>query len=263
MELADQQPQPGASSPDPATSPQIRGFWDEDAAVYDNSPSHYPQRPQDQAAWAGTLRRLLPPPPARVLDVGAGTGFLSLLLAGQGYRVTAVDLSPGMLARLRAKAAERGLRIDMVESDAQHPPAGEFDAVVERHLLWTLPDPAAALAAWHTAAPGGRLAVIEGSWGERNGNLLKQLRSRARALADQVRRAEPGHHGHYSAQLRAALPYSGGLTPADVVSLVEASPWGPARMERLRDVEWAITEGKGLLDTVLGTHARWAILAGS
>lgn len=99
---------------------EIREFWDQDereparraeaaaAAGYDASPSHHPRRPQEQAAWAGALRRLLPEPPAAVLDVGAGTGFLSLLLAGQGYDVTAVDLSPGMLGRLRAEADARG-----------------------------------------------------------------------------------------------------------------------------------------------------------
>lgn len=96
-----------------------------------------------------------------------------------------------------------------------------------------------------------------------NGTRLDKLRNRARELADQVRRAEPGHHGHYTAQLNAALPYSAGLTPADAVSLVRASPWGAARIERLRAVEWAITDGKGLLDTLLGTHARWAVIAGS
>ncbi len=242
---------------------EIRRFWNDDAAVYDSSPSHSPQRPQEQAAWAAALRRLLPDPPARVLDAGAGTGFLSLLLAGQGYEVTAVDLSPGMLARLRDKAAGRGLPVETVEGDAAKPPSGEYDAVVERHLLWTLPDPAQALAAWHAVAPAGRLVAIEGSWGGNNATQLEKLRSRTRALADKVRHAEPGHHDHYSPELRAALPYSGGLTPADAVSLIQASPWGLARIERLRDVEWAITEGKGLLDILLGTHARWAVIAGS
>ncbi len=246
-----------------AVTGQMRAYWDEDAATYDRSPSHYPQRPQEQAAWAAALRRLLSGPPATVLDVGAGTGFLSLLLAGQGYEVTALDLSPGMLARLRAKAAERGLEIETVESDALHPPQGDFSAVVERHLLWTLPDPQAALAAWHEAAPGGRLVLLEGSWGGGPNVIgVDALRWRARELADRARGVEHPHHGHYTPEMAAALPYRSGLTPAQAVTLVQASPWGRARIERLRDVEWAITEGKGLLDRVLGTHPRWAVIAG-
>jgi SAM-dependent methyltransferase len=247
----------------PDLTGEIRSFWDEDAAGYDNSPSHYPRRPQEQAAWAAALRRLLPEPPASVLDVGAGTGFLSLLLAGQGYQVTALDLSPGMLARLRAKAADRGLQIETAEADAVNPPPGQFDAVVERHLLWTLPDPAAAVAAWRAAAPGGRLVVIEGSWGGRSTSGLEGLRSQVRVLADRIRRPEPGHHAHYSERIRAGLPFAAGLTPAQAVALVQASPWGAARIERLRDVEWAVTEGRGLLDDILGTHPRWAVVAGS
>jgi len=240
----------------------IRDFWDVDAVTYDKSPSHYPQRPQEQAAWAATLRRLLPPPPATVLDMGAGTGFLSLLLAAQGYDVTAADFAPGMLARLKAKASDQGLAIRAVETDAAHPPAGAFDAIVERHLVWTLPDPAGALAAWRAVAPAGRLVLIEGSWTGRGGAAADRLRLRARALADLVRRPAPDHHDQYTAQMNAALPYRGGLTPDEAVALVEASPWGRARIERLRDVEWAVTAGLGPLDSLLGTHPRWAVVAG-
>jgi SAM-dependent methyltransferase len=247
-----------------AITGEIREFWDEDAAVYDSSPEHYPRRPQEQAAWAGALRRLLPEPPAAVLDAGAGTGFLSLLLAGQGYRVTALDLSPQMLARLRAKAAERGLSIETVESDALNPPSGDFDAVVERHLLWTLPDPAKALAAWRRAAPQGRLVLVEGSWGGGTpATSMEGLRALARRVARQVRGHEPGHHGHYSEQVSRALPHDHGLSAREVVSLVQASPWGTPRLERLRDVEWAHVEGRGLLDDLLGTSPRWAVIAGS
>ncbi len=247
----------------PDVTAEIRDFWDEDAADYDNSPSHYPRRPQEQAAWAAALRRLLPDPPTSVLDVGAGTGFLSLLLAGQGYQVTALDLSPSMLGRLRAKAAEAGLPIETIEADAADPPRGPFAAVVERHLLWTLPDPGRAVAAWHAVAPGGRLVAIEGSWGGQSTSGLEGLRSRVRILADRIRRPEPGHHGHYSQRIRDALPFGAGLTPAQAVALIQASPWTAARIERLRDVEWAVTEGRGLLDDLLGTHPRWAVVAGS
>jgi SAM-dependent methyltransferase len=257
--------------PDPLASVtrEIREFWDEDAEVYDSSSDHYPRRPQEQAAWAAALRRLLPEPPASVLDVGAGTGFLSLLLAGQGYQVTALDLSPGMLARLRAKAAERDLDIATVESDAMTPPSGDFDAVVERHLIWTLPEPAKALAAWHQAAPHGRLVLVEGTWASvsRWGDhgraaSLDGLRLRARRIAQQFRGHEPGHHGHYSDRVQQALPHGHGLTTEAIVALVQASPWGQARLERLRDVEWAYVEGRGLLDELLGTPPRWAVVAG-
>jgi SAM-dependent methyltransferase len=255
--------EPGDSEANANVTDEIRHFWDDDAGTYDNSPSHYPQRPQEVAAWAATLRRLLPEPPATVLDVGAGTGFLSLLLAAQGYQVTAADISAEMLSRLKAKAAGRGLDIQVVETSALQPPAGEFAAVIERHLVWTLPDPAAALAAWHAAAPTGRLVLVEGSWSGRGTAALDQVRHQARALADLIRRPEPDHHGHYTEQVRSALPYSGGLTPDEALALVEASPWGQARIERLRDVEWAVLDGKGLLDSLLGTHARWAVVAGS
>lgn len=244
-------------------SGEIRAFWDEDAAVYDASPSHYPRRPQEQAAWAAALRRLLPEPPATVLDIGAGTGFLSLLLAAQGYEVTAADLSAGMLGRLRAKATERGLTIRVVEADALKPPPGLFDAVVERHLLWTLPDPAGALAAWRQVAPQGRLVLIEGSWDKAGSVGVERWRAGARRLAERVRASEPGHHGHYSDRVRRELPHGRGVSVADAVALVQASPWGQARLERLRDVEWAIIDGRGLLDELLGTHARWAVVAGS
>lgn len=62
--------------------------------------------------------------------------------------------------------------------------------------------------------------------------------------------------------MSAALPYQSGLTPEEAVALVEASPWGRARIERLRDVEWAVTEGLSPLDSLLGPHPRWAVIAG-
>src|SRR5580692_6937640 len=132
----------------------IRRFWDDDAATYDNAPGHHPTSAAVQAAWTAALASLLPPPPARVLDCGAGTGFLSLIAARLGHRVTALDLSSQMLAKLRGAAEAEGLAIAVVVAPAHEPPPG-FDAVMERHLLWTLPDPVAALTAWRAAAPGG------------------------------------------------------------------------------------------------------------
>jgi len=119
-----------------------------------------------RAAWAARLRSWLPGHPADVLDLGCGTGSLSLLAAEQGHRITAVDLSPAMLERARAKLA--GHRAQVLCGPAEDPPVGErrFDVVLVRHVLWSLPDPARALRHWRELLrPHGRFVLIEGVWG--------------------------------------------------------------------------------------------------
>jgi SAM-dependent methyltransferase len=134
------------------TTEQIRSYWDEDAAGYDRTPGHYPQTPAEWAAWRGALEPLLPPAPARVLDVGAGTGFLTIAAAGLGHEVTAVDLSGQMLARLTAKASAQQLTVTAIQASADQLPREGFDVVMSRHLLWTLaPPPPAAGCCWWKA----------------------------------------------------------------------------------------------------------------
>jgi SAM-dependent methyltransferase len=216
---------------------ELRAFWDRDAATYDLAASHAVSDPLEEAAWRAALRRVLPEPGARVLDVGAGTGSLSLLAAELGYRVTALDLSPGMLAKARAKAADRGLDIELVEGPATEPPPGPFDAVIERHLVWTIPDPLAALEAWRRVAPGGRLAMFEGVWGAATtGRRAKD------AVASVLRRAmgtPPHHHAPYPPEVLAQLPLGRMPSPAPLIEAVHAAGWTGVRIQRLRDVEWA------------------------
>ena len=241
---------------------EVRDYWDVDAATYDRSPGHNPQTAVEIAVWAASLRRLLPPPPARVLDVGAGTGFLSLLLAREGYRVTALDLAPGMLARLGDKAQSRDLDLTLVEANAADPPRDGFDAVVERHVVWTLPEPAQALDAWREAAPEGRLVLVESVWGSSAG-AEEQLRSAARDLLRRIRNTPSDHHREYDPEVVSKLPFGSGASPEMLVRLVESTSWGPARLERLRDVEWATARAlPTVLDRLVGVPPRFAVVAG-
>lgn len=240
---------------------EIRRFWDDDATVYDDSPGHRPRDPAVAAAWATALAALLPPAPARVLDCGAGTGFLSLLAARAGHHVTALDLSPRMLEQLAAAAAAEELPITTVAGPADAVPAGPFDVVVERHLVWTLPDPGAVLRAWRTAAPDGRLVLVESVWG--SADRAERVRSRARAALRWLRSTPPDHHGEYPAEVRTGLPYGTGTPPSALVREVADAGWPRPRLVRLRDVEWAERQALPYPERLVGVAPRFAVVAGS
>jgi SAM-dependent methyltransferase len=143
-----------------------RALWDEEALTFDDAPDHGLADPDVRAAWRALLLAHLPPAPARVADLGCGTGTLSVLLAQEGYDVHGLDLSPEMVRRARAKSADvAGTSFAVGDAAAPDLPAGCFDVVLSRHVLWALPDPAAGLRRWcDLLAPGGRLLLVEGRW---------------------------------------------------------------------------------------------------
>ncbi len=70
-------------------------------------------------------------PGAEVLDIGCGTGRHAVQLARRGFRVTGVDLSPGMLAEAARAAAEAGVEVELIEADATAFDLGRmFDAAI-------------------------------------------------------------------------------------------------------------------------------------
>ncbi|MFC6288114.1 class I SAM-dependent methyltransferase [Nocardioides sp. GCM10027113] len=144
-------------------------LWDAEAVTFDEAADHGLHDPDVREAWRSLLVPLLPPAPARVADLGCGTGTLSLLLAEEGHDVDGVDFSPEMLRHAREKAASSPTsgRVDFALGDAAEPPldACAYDVVLSRHVLWAMPDAAAALTRWiDLLAPEGRLVLVEGSW---------------------------------------------------------------------------------------------------
>jgi 2-polyprenyl-3-methyl-5-hydroxy-6-metoxy-1,4-benzoquinol methylase len=105
--------------------------------------------------------------PARVLDVGGGSGVWSVPLAAAGCLVTVVEPSPNALATLHRRAADAGVtdRITAVQGDTDAlgdlVPAGEADVVLGHGLLEIVDDATVALSALATAAaPGGAVSVV-------------------------------------------------------------------------------------------------------
>lgn len=88
--------------------PDSRNHWDERAKTFSfkDAPDAYLQSLISKAEIMGD---------ECVLDMGCGTGSLSIALAGKGCSVVAADFSEGMLTRLRLNASESGVLFD--ESD--------------------------------------------------------------------------------------------------------------------------------------------------
>ena len=144
---------------------QVAAHWNRRAAHFDEDFGHSIQTPAERAAWDRVLALCLPSRPGDALDIGCGTGFLSLELAARGHRATGVDFAREMLARAREKAAAAGAAIGFEEADAEALPFADrsFDLALSRHLLWTLPHPHQAIDEWlRVLRPGGRLVVFEG-----------------------------------------------------------------------------------------------------
>ena len=144
-----------------------RRSWNRAAATFDEEPDHGLRDPVVRDAWMTLLTALLPLDTAMILDMGCGTGSLSMVLAESGHNVTGIDFSPAMIDLARKKADVAGYDVLFRVMDASAPqfPPQQFDALICRHLLWALPEPDTVLRRWvQLLRPGGFLLMIEGYW---------------------------------------------------------------------------------------------------
>ncbi|ALD62717.1 class I SAM-dependent methyltransferase [Glutamicibacter soli] len=107
-----------------------------------------------------TTEAIAPKPGERILDLAAGTGTSSVPLAKAGARVTACDMSHGMLAEGRKRYPE----LEFVYGDGHDLPFEDntFDAVTISYGLRNIDDTEKALSELHRVTkPGGRIVVAE------------------------------------------------------------------------------------------------------
>lgn len=204
----------------------IREYWSRRSETFDLAFGHrIPQGPEFDA-WAAAIRERLGPAPRRVLELACGTGEVTRLLLSLGHEVTALDFSEAMLAIARRKhAGAKGLRFLLADAENPMEPDESYDAIVCRHLVWTLTTPDAAFAEWHRMLkPSGTLLFFDGDWAAPT--RLGRLASRAIAVVDRFIGTDPHYDGAMSerhASIMQRLPFADGLTAERVMPLLEAA----------------------------------------
>ncbi|MGF1663885.1 MAG: class I SAM-dependent methyltransferase [Kineosporiaceae bacterium] len=226
----------------------------ERAAAYE---AHRPGYPPEVVRW------LLEPAgaAARVLDVGAGTGKLTRVVAAAGHAVTGVDPDPGMLAELRT--AVPGVRTLEGTGEAIPVDDGAVDAVTVAQAWHWMDHPAAAAEFARVLRPGGVVGLV---W-----NVLDPEDAMARRLAaltgreDVVDRARDGElvlpHGAFGPGEAFTADNSHTTTVDELVALVATWSWvarGPdpgSVLERVRGLAAEHADGSGTLQYRLRTRA--------
>lgn len=126
------------------------------------NPALYDRKHAFVARYGESMIGLLDPQPGEeILDLGCGTGELTLQLQQTGARVTGLDLSPTMLATARQRFLEAGVSIPCIEGDVRTLDVDRgFDAVFSNAVLHWVPEARKAAESIHRALrPGGRFVV--------------------------------------------------------------------------------------------------------
>lgn len=212
-----------------AAQDNINRYWTERADSYDAHHRRQLGNAEIRAGWTDVWRRALPAPPARVLDVGTGTGHVALILAELGYDVVGTDLAPGMLDKAREKAAGLAHPPELLIGDAVAPdfPPGSFDVLTSRYLLWTLRTPEVALANWRALLrPGGLLAAVDSTW----------FPSGIHTDTDTPLERQPGFRERYDRDVLSLLPLAEATSIDDSAALVRAAGFADVAVTPLPEI---------------------------
>lgn len=213
-----------STNPNYSLKEDIRQYWSDRSKTFDLAFGHKIAPGPELEAWRAVIRQQLGERPLQVLELACGTGEVTNVLLSLGHRVTAIDFSEAMLEVARRKHADKLSHVRFALADAEHllEPDDSYDAIVCRHLVWTLTTPETALRGWHRLLrPGGMLLVFDGDWSKPSG--LGHTAAWAVALLDRIMGADANYDGAMSgrhADIMRRLPFGSGLAADQLTGLL-------------------------------------------
>lgn len=147
---------------------QIAKYWDKQAEIW-KSEKQTALEQSETFHWLQFFRQAFGSKPLDIVELGTATGYFSILMSKLNHRVTAIDISPRMIATAITEAERLKCKIDFKVMDAQKPdlPSDHFNVVFTRLLTWTLPDVEAFYReCFRVLKPGGILLNFDGNFGK-------------------------------------------------------------------------------------------------
>lgn len=139
----------------------IKDYWNDRAAGFTKL-RQQELLSEKYLLWQQEIARHLPEgKPLKILDVGCGAGFFSVLLAKAGHQVTGIDLTPAMIEEARLLTSQQDCQAAFLVMDAEKLSFADnsFDAVIARNVTWNLPHPDAAYSEWLRVLRSGGLLL--------------------------------------------------------------------------------------------------------
>lgn len=241
----------------------ITKLWNQAYIDYDECYAHGLKSDNEKKEWLSFLSEAVGKKPLKILDVGAGTGFVSLLLAELGHICKGLDLSEKMLSRAKEKAAKAGFKnveFDIGDAEDTKEPTESYDVVVNSHLVWTLPHPEKAIREWkRVLKPGGRLIIMEGNWHYNRITDRIQVFFGKCLITLMEHRNAFSNDGDYDKQTKQELPMLKSKNAKRLSEMVENAGFAVTVIP-MRDVDRAEKKAMPLRYRLLNPHRRIAVI---
>lgn len=142
----------------------VDNYWDERAEA---TVSRIKASLTEKEKWKSILNKYMPKGKnAKILDIGTGPGFLAILMAKEGYNVSAVDRSGQMIYHAVKNAQQENVSVDFkVVCDEMPFDEGSFDMILSRDVVWMQKEPEKTLESWYKLLKkGGIMVYFDADW---------------------------------------------------------------------------------------------------
>ncbi len=176
---------------------EIKNYWTNRAEGYSQVNCQELATGQG-SVWMNEIKKHIPKKEGlKILDIGTGPGFFAIILAGEGFDVTAIDCTSAMLDMAKQNSRELRENIKFMLMDAQKLEFADetFDVVISRNLTWNLENPQQAYMEWtRVLKKDGVILNFDANWYHH----LYDDHMRQAYEQDRRRTSEQGVEDHYT-----------------------------------------------------------------